>query len=179
MANKERFNIKHFVKASGVFLPDADVLSVSRLKLVIERAGATNEITVYGRIAGQSSWDLIGTVVGNTEKEFDVSLFDHIKLESTVYDSPTNYLEVTGSGFYLNPAYIKNAAGTELKINPDGSINAIKHNSIVRVEFDQRVISYDPYQNPTQILYKLAGVTVATRTITYDANLNVIDDKVV
>lgn len=104
MANKERFNIKHFVKNAGIFLQDAEVLGVSRLKLVIERAGVTNEVTVYGRIAGQSTWDLVGVVTGNNWKEFDVSLFDNIRLESTVYDSPTNYLEVTGSGFYLSPA---------------------------------------------------------------------------
>ena len=96
---KAKYSIRLGLLNSGVFVEDANIWENSTFKLVVENAGASNSIKVYGKITGEESYHLIDSLVGNGIKNFDIKFFDFIRLTCDVYDSPTGYLKVTGSAF--------------------------------------------------------------------------------
>lgn len=103
MSNDSKFGLKVYLRDTDamLFAPSIDMFADTKIKLIVGNAGGTNTIVVRGRIQGQRDWDEIGSIVGNDTAEFNTKTYDFIQLECTVYDSPTNYLEVTGSGFNL------------------------------------------------------------------------------
>lgn len=71
----------------------------------------------------------------------------------------------------------KGAVATELL---DASGNQITSftalEGLVKVAYDQiSITAYDAASNPTTVLYKSAGATVATLTLTYDASSRLTD----
>lgn len=98
MSVDSKFGIKKYLTQAEVFAPDVDIFNDSKIKIIVGNAGVTNVINVYGRIQGQKTWDLIDSITGNGTKDFNVKLFDFVRLDCTVFDS-TGRVEVTGSGF--------------------------------------------------------------------------------
>jgi hypothetical protein len=98
MASSGKFGIKKLQKSSGS-LGVFDIIDDSQIRIIVENAGVTNIVAVYGKIQGQNSYQLLDTVVGSTNKLIDVSLYDFLDLEVVTYDSNSNYIDIAGSGF--------------------------------------------------------------------------------
>jgi hypothetical protein len=98
MVQSGKFGIKKLIKSSGS-LGIFDITSDSQIRVIIENAGPTNTVAVYGRIQGQNSYQLIDTVVGTSNKLIDVALFDFLELEVVAYDTLGSYIDIAGSGF--------------------------------------------------------------------------------
>lgn len=98
MANGGKFGVKRLLTASGT-LGVFDITSDTQVRLIVENAGVTNTIAVYGKIQGQNNFVLIDTVVGTGNKLIDVALCDFLDLEVITYDSLGNYVDLAGSGF--------------------------------------------------------------------------------
>lgn len=103
MAQSGKFGIKKLAKSSGT-LGIFDIIGDTQVRIVIENAGPSNVVAVYGRIQGQNSYELIDTVTASSSKLIDVALFDFLDLEVITYDSLGIYIDIAGSGF-------SNAAG--------------------------------------------------------------------
>jgi hypothetical protein len=98
MAQPGKFGIKKIVQASGS-LGIFDITNDTQIRVVIENAGPTNVVAVYGKIQGQNAYQLIDTVVGSTNKLIETALFDFLELEVVAYDTTGNYIDIAGSGF--------------------------------------------------------------------------------
>lgn len=96
-----KFGIKKYLTGTGVIESEVDIFQDTKIRLVVASAGATNEIAIYGRIGGQSSWSLVGSIIGSGTKDFTVSLFDFVRLECITYDSLGARVDLSGSGFQL------------------------------------------------------------------------------
>lgn len=118
-----KFGLKIYIRSTDamLFAPSVDIFDDSKIKLIVINAGPTNVITVRGRIQGQPTWDIIGTLTGNETKELNVKTFDFLQLECTNYDSPSNYLGVIGSGF--NSA---SGGGLESVTTPTGTLTDLE-----------------------------------------------------
>lgn len=86
------------VSAAGV-ITNAVVSDEGKVRFVISNAGGGNTITVKGRITGQDDLDLLATLTGNNKTVVDVTTYDQIVVECTVYSSLTNYIKVVASSF--------------------------------------------------------------------------------
>lgn len=98
MATSGKFGIKKLASSAGT-LGIFDITSDSDVRIIVENAGPTNIVAVYGKIQGQNSYELIDTVVGSASKLIPVNLFDFLELEVVVYDSTGIYVDIAGSGF--------------------------------------------------------------------------------
>lgn len=150
MSNKSKFGLKVYLRNTDamLFAKEIDIFSDSKIKMIVGNAGATNEIVLRGRIQGQTNWDDIGTITGNETKEFNVKTYDFVQLECTVYDSPTNYLEVTGSGFNL-----ASGGGLESISTPSGTLTDIETLELVSTDSSVQIEAI----SPNKINLKLSG----------------------
>jgi hypothetical protein len=98
MSTSGSFGLKKLVKQQGS-LGIFDITNDTQIKMVIANAGASNTVGVYGKIQGQNSFSLIDTLIGNSTKVIDVSYYDFLDIEIITYDSLSNYVDVSGSGF--------------------------------------------------------------------------------
>lgn len=98
MANSGKFGVKKLATTSGT-LGVFNIISDKQIRIIVENAGVTNIVAVYGKIQGQNTFTLIDTVTGTSNKLIDVSLFDFLDLELITYDSLGNYVDIAGSGF--------------------------------------------------------------------------------
>lgn len=98
MAQSGKFGIKKLATVAGT-LGIFDITSDTQIRVIVENAGPTNLVAVYGRIQGQNNYQLIDTVVGSSNKLIDVALFDFLDLEVITYDTLGNYIDIAGSGF--------------------------------------------------------------------------------
>jgi hypothetical protein len=98
MSTSGSFGLKKLVKQQGS-LGIFDITNDTQIKMVIANAGASNTVGVYGKIQGQNNFALIDTLIGNSTKVIDVSYYDFLDIEIITYDSLSNYVDVSGSGF--------------------------------------------------------------------------------
>jgi hypothetical protein len=98
MTQSGKFGIKKIQVSSGS-LGLFDITNDKQIRVIVENAGPTNVVAVYGKIQGQNSFQLIDTIVGSTNKLIDVALFDFLELEVVTYDTIGNYIDIAGSGF--------------------------------------------------------------------------------
>jgi hypothetical protein len=98
MVYSGKFGIKKLISSSGT-LGIFDITSDTQIRVIVENAGPTNTVAVYGKIQGQNGYQLIDTVVGSTNKLIEVALFDFLELEVIAYDTIGNYIDIAGSGF--------------------------------------------------------------------------------
>lgn len=110
------FGIKQYITSGGVIAPNVDIIEDNVIKLVVLSAGVSNEITLYGRIGEQSNWNIVGTITGSGIKNFDVSLFDFVRLECTNFQAVGGRVDLTGSGFVIT--------GFNTITTPDGDLVA-------------------------------------------------------
>lgn len=93
-----KLGIDQYVKGVGI-ISQPDIEGDDKAKFVIENAGPSNIIEVRGRIQGQDSWSLIGTITGSEIKTFKVTEYDFLSIECTTYNSLSTYIKVVASGF--------------------------------------------------------------------------------
>lgn len=98
MATSGKFGVKKLVSSAGT-LGVFDITSDSDVRIIVENAGPTNIIALYGKIQGQNAYELIDTIVGSSTKLIPVNLFDFLELEIMTYDSTGMYVDIAGSGF--------------------------------------------------------------------------------
>ena len=98
MTQSGKFGIKKIQVSSGS-LGLFDITDDKQIRVIVENAGPTNTVAVYGKIQGQNNFQLVDTIVGSTSKLIDVALFDFLELEVITYDTVGNYIDIAGSGF--------------------------------------------------------------------------------
>jgi hypothetical protein len=113
MTQSGKFGIKKIQVSSGS-LGIFDITTDKQIKVIVENAGPTNVVAVYGKIQGQNAYQLIDTVVGSTSKLIDVALFDFLELEVVAYDTIGNYIDISGSGFVTSTT---SSGGTAADVN--------------------------------------------------------------
>lgn len=94
-------------------LGEFDIDSDSKIAFSTVNAGPTFTIEVKGRLAGQTSFTLIDTVVGPSPKTIAVSNYDFLQINITVYDSTLHYVQVIASGTNTDEATL-NAVTTPI-----------------------------------------------------------------
>jgi hypothetical protein len=99
MAQSGKFGLKKFVKTSGS-LGIFDIITDTKVQIIVENAGPVNTVALYGKIQGQNSYVLVDTVIGSSGKVIEVGLYDFLELEVLAYDSLGTYIDIAGSGFY-------------------------------------------------------------------------------
>lgn len=71
----------------------------SRLRIVVSNSDVSNVVLVKARIIGQDDWDVIKTLTGDSKEVINVKTYDEVELESTVFDSITDYIKVIIGSF--------------------------------------------------------------------------------
>jgi len=117
MSTSGSFGLKKLVKQQGS-LGIFDITNDTQIKMVIANAGASNTVGVYGKIQGQNNFALIDTLIGNSTKVIDVSYYDFLDIEIITYDSLSNYVDVSGSGFVtsLKGTSSSNTSGENINV---------------------------------------------------------------
>lgn len=89
------------ISTTGV-IQTIPVSDESKIRIIIANSTGGNTILVKGRINGQTDWDTIVSVSGNSKQVVNISTYDEVQFECTAYASSSNYVEVIASSF--NPA---------------------------------------------------------------------------
>jgi hypothetical protein len=97
-----KLGLHQLIKNAGS-LGEFDIDTDNSVRFYVKDAGAGNTITVSGRLAESSDFSIIDTVVGNGYKDIDVSNWDFLKIDITVYQTNEDFIEVTASGFVTRP----------------------------------------------------------------------------
>lgn len=99
----DKFQTKQTVTGTGPIGIDEYVVQGEHfLKVVLEAGAAGSTVRVEGRIQGQTTWDLIQSVVGVDSAAFDITVYDFIRFRCSVYGGSEFLL--AASGFYVIPA---------------------------------------------------------------------------
>jgi hypothetical protein len=103
---KMRINqVLNATKDLGVF----DINDEDKIRIVVENAGAGNTIVVKARIIGQSSFVTLKTITGTANETVNVSTYEEIKVECTVFDA------LSSVGVKLLAASFKEAGGSAIE----------------------------------------------------------------
>lgn len=103
MANPYEVKIGIIENITNVILfNNIPVSDESKIRIVIANATGGNTIIVRGRINGQLDYDTLSTIVGNNKSVINISTYDELQLECTVYGSSSDHVQVVVSSF--NPA---------------------------------------------------------------------------
>jgi hypothetical protein len=92
-------------KDLGIF----DINDEDKVRVVVENAGSGNTIVVSGRITGQSSFVPLKTITGSSNEVVNVSTYEEIKIECTVFSALSN------AGVKLLAASFKEAGGSAIE----------------------------------------------------------------
>jgi len=76
------------------------VSAENQLRVVVENAHATMELTVYARIRGQTAYTVLEIVTGPGPFTLDISLVDEIYFDCTVYAASGGTPRLVASGFF-------------------------------------------------------------------------------
>ena len=95
--NTDIFGIDTLVSQTGV-IGEYRTSAEIRVRFVIENANSGNTFSVYGRIKGQSNWNLIDTLVGNAIKNLTVAEFDFILVTCDAYATTGLNVHLLASG---------------------------------------------------------------------------------
>jgi hypothetical protein len=121
-----KFGIISTVTSTGMIIANSSVISDKQVKIITTNAGASNTVVLRGQIQGQTSFDVIGTVTGSVEQVFDVSLFDSLQIECTVF-SPTSgpSFNIVASGFDVVAAGSGGGGGGNVTVTNFPSVQTI------------------------------------------------------
>jgi len=103
-----KLNIIVPVSSAGV-LDVYDISDETKLRIIVENAGVLNTVIVSGRIIGQTGFTELKTVVGSSNTLVNISSYDHIKIECTVYQS------LNSSPIKVIAASFSNAGGSAIE----------------------------------------------------------------
>ena len=98
MVNELKFSIVQQITAATIF-PASNIADENKIRFVIEGATGGNTIVVRARIVGQADWDTLATITGSDKSVVNVSTYDELQVECTVYASSTNNVKVIASSF--------------------------------------------------------------------------------
>lgn len=131
------------------------------LKVSAEELGSGTSVEVFARIATQSNFTNIATVVGSTVKAIDISTWDHIKLNISSFDGLNGNLAVSA---FFSPDSISdsNSDGMPDSSGTTGTIISDLEFDAVDTTFPSPLVEeYRYYSGGT------SGTLLATVTITY------------
>lgn len=120
-------------------LPIAKIGDESKVRVVIEGATGGNEVTISGRIIGQSDWDLLAEIVGSDKLVVNVSTYDEMRVECTTFASSTNLIKVILSSF--------NEAGGTTTIDAPAGGSVSGEDLTFTSSDDSVIITADPVTN--------------------------------
>lgn len=96
------------LKLSGLYISGLGVIGIyevqdiTTLRIAVELAGLSNEISFTGKIKGQSNFQPIATITGNTNAAVSVYSYDILKIECTNFDAVSKVkLSVSGFSFIV------------------------------------------------------------------------------
>lgn len=98
MVNEFKFSLVQQITAATLF-PASNIADETKIRFVIEGAAGGNTVVVRARIVGQADWDVLATIVGSDKNVVNVSTYDELQVECTVYASSTNNVKVIASSF--------------------------------------------------------------------------------
>lgn len=98
MVNELKFSLVQQITAPALF-PASNIANENKIRFVIEGATGSNIVVVRARIVGQADWDTVATITGNSKTVVNVSTYDELQVECTVYASSTNNVKVIASSF--------------------------------------------------------------------------------
>jgi len=116
---RAKYSIRKALSQGGIFVDGADIWENNVFKIVVENAGASNQIQLLGKIVGEETYHVIDTITGNGQKQVDIQYYDLLQLNCTVYDCPSNYLKVTGSAFYGTTVNVGDVTIAEVALDTD------------------------------------------------------------
>jgi hypothetical protein len=79
----------------GIF----DITDDLVVRVVVENAGATNNIVIRGRIKGQAAFTTLQNIAGSISTTVTVATYDEIEIDCTVYDSLSSSVKVIATSF--------------------------------------------------------------------------------
>jgi hypothetical protein len=80
-------------------LGEFDIDTDGKIKFMTQNAGPTFTIEVKGRLASQHTFTPIANVVGSADAVVNVIQWDFLQINVTIYDSTSNCVVLTASGF--------------------------------------------------------------------------------
>lgn len=95
----------------GVFEVDNE----NKVRVVIEQAGSSNEIIISAKLRGQSDFVVLKTLIGNSNETVNVSTYEVMKIECSIFDPIAESIKVIASSF-------NEASGSPLVDAPTGDI---------------------------------------------------------
>ena len=130
MVNELKFSLVQQITAPALF-PASNIANENKIRFVIEGATGSNIVVVRARIVGQADWDTVATITGNSKTVVNVSTYDELQVECTVYASSTNNVKVIASSF-------NEASGSTTIDAPTGG--SVSSDEIVFTSSDDSVI---------------------------------------
>lgn len=102
MANPYEVKIGIIEKITGTLLfQPIPISDESKVRVVIANTNGSNEIVISARINGQDDWDVLSTITGDDKSTIDVSTYDELQIECTIYDSASSFVKVIVSSFNI------------------------------------------------------------------------------
>lgn len=131
-SNCIRASLNQAVQSVG-FLPIITISDEDKARIIITNSNSGNVVLVRARIVGQEDWDTIATITGNSKQVVNVSTYDEIQMECTVFDSVSSYIKVVlgsfneaGGSTSIGASAGGTVSGSELTfVSSDGSIDII------------------------------------------------------
>lgn len=98
--NNLKFALNQYIQATGVLVNGSDISDESKVRFVIENAGGGNTVVVKGKISGEGGFStVLATLSGSVNQVVNVSTYDQIHIECTVYSTTSNGVKVVASSF--------------------------------------------------------------------------------
>jgi hypothetical protein len=134
--NDTKASLNTLISGTGVFATFS-VSDETKLRLVISDSTGSNSIIVKARIVGQTDWDTLTTIIGDSKQAINISTYDIVELECTSFGSTSSYVRVIASSF--NEAGVSTAidgtSGTRIEdaelltfTSTDGSVEIVTDN---------------------------------------------------
>lgn len=130
--NTDIFGIDKQVTQNGV-LGEFKTSAEIRVRFVVENAQVSNSFSVYGKIKGQTSWNIITTLAGNAIEDVTIAQYDFILIITDSYASVSNYVHLLASGIAQTSEGLSSiTAGGNALIGLD-NVNLTSNNNTITI----------------------------------------------
>lgn len=164
-----KLGVNKYITSAGS-LGEFDIDIDNTVRFSISNAGPTFAITISGRILGQQGFTLIETIVGNGLKDIDTSKWDFLQIDITTYDSLSNHVQVSASGFIQSLAGVSDVFITNFPASQDVVVTAFPEINKFAPPQDADYIGATYNLTSDVYVYKVggsSGTLLKTLTITY------------
>ena len=93
-----KFKIDTTITSAGIVNGEYDIANLSLVRVVVENANGSNEITFRAKIDGQSTFTTLKTSTGNVNETFSIQAYDKLQVEVTNFDATPSFKLIV-SGF--------------------------------------------------------------------------------